>query len=198
MTFEPKKLKFKKLIYPVISGTFIIIIVVVFIYAADFLATALNKAFVVDDKKAESLLIKIDMSDFQALAKKLGISAVAGGETVVPEPVIVEQATTTPAAATSTVKELDKKAVKIAVYNSTAIKGLASEFKTVIEADGFIIGKIGNTSPALATTTIKIKASKKDYSAPIRQIVSQKYQLTDDEALNETEDYDIIIVIGSK
>ena len=202
MTFDLKKIKFKKLVYPVISGTFIIIIVVIFVYAADFLVKAIDKAFVIDEKRAESLLVKIDMSDFQAVAKKLGISAnqpiTNDLQPTTDNQQQITITTTTVTETATTTSTLDKKAVKIAVYNSTGIKGLANELKTVLEADGFVMEKTGNISESYAATTIKIKESKKDYTSFIKESVSKKHQLGDDQILAESEINDIIIIIGVK
>ncbi len=203
MNIDFRKIKFKKIIYPVISGIIVIIIVVIFVYVADFLVKAIDKAFVIDEKRAESLLVKIDMFNFQAVAKKLGISANQPitndlQPTTNNQQQITITTTTVAETAATTTSTLDKKAVKIAVYNSTGIKGLANELKTVLEADGFVMEKTGNISESYATTTIKIKESKKDYTSLIKESVSKKHQLGDDQILAESEIYDIIIIIGVK
>lgn len=185
------KLKFKKIIYPLISGIIVILIIIVFIYSVKFLAEAIDRVFATDTESLESHLIRLDMEKFNLVAKKLGIMLGMS------ETELLTQATAT-IIATATPPVLDKTAVRIEILNSLEKAGLAKDLKALLENDGFKVEKIGDFSPSLATTTIKIKESKKDYSALVRESVSKKYPEAEDKALEENENFDIIIIIGSK
>jgi len=192
----PRKLKFKKFVYPLIFGIVIILIAVILIYSAKFLAEAIDRVFITDSESWETRLMKLDMDNFYRVAKKLGISnqsSVISNQTSIIERAVV--ATTT---ATTTSSALDKTALKIQILNSTKISGLAKELKTDLEAEGFRIEKIGNIFPTIGTTTINIKQSKKDYKAIIKEAVSQKYSEIEEKELEEENIYDIIIIIGSR
>lgn len=129
-----KKIKFKKLIYPIIFGTFIIIIVVVFISAAKFLSEAINRAFVLDARLAESHLIKLDLPNFYLVAKKLGIEISQPGEQT-PVEVINPPATT--AATTTEEIPVDISLINLEILNGTATKGLAADWKEKFVVAGF-------------------------------------------------------------
>lgn len=199
-----KKLKLKKIIYPVIFGAFAASVIIIFVSAAEFLSEAVNKAFVLDAQSAESHLVKLDLPNFYLAAQKLGIevnleSGIQNLESGTASVTIaVTEETNAAATTTTTTPALDKTAVRIEVLNGTKTRGLAADLKTILEADGFMVEKIGNIPELYATTTIRIKESKKDYSLLIKESVSKKYQLGDDLILEESEIYDIIIIVGNK
>ncbi|MBI4692142.1 MAG: LytR C-terminal domain-containing protein [Candidatus Terrybacteria bacterium] len=174
------KFKFKKIIYPLISGIVAILIVIIFIYSVRFLAKAIDMVFTTDTESLESHLIRLDMENFYRVAEKLGISLSSQSLVV------------------GSQLSLDKTAVKIKVINSTKTSGLAKELKTILEAGGFLINEIDTISPVLATTTIRIKESKKDYTSLVKETISQKYTEIEEGVLKEDNIYDIIIIIGSK
>lgn len=195
----PVKLKFKKIIYPLISGIIAIIIIIVFIYSVKFLAEAIDRVFAQDTEFLESHLIRLDMEKFNLVAKKLGINQQPTTYDLQPTIDNLQQtATSSQSLVVGSQLSLDKTAVKIKVINSTKTRGLAKELKTILEADGFLVNEMDTISPALATTTIKIKESKKNYNPLVRESVSKKYPEAEDKVLEEKENFDIIIIIGSK
>ncbi|KKQ22032.1 hypothetical protein A2999_00665 [Candidatus Wolfebacteria bacterium RIFCSPLOWO2_01_FULL_38_11] len=197
-----KNLKFKKIIYPVIFGVFFIGVILIFIYSAKFLVSSIDKSLSLDIQYASSRIIKIDFEKFYKVAKKMGIEI--SKSTIDEQQIDNNNLQETTVVATTTpeiipiVSEVDKTAVKISVLNSTKIKGLADELKTILENNGFIVGAVGNYDPIQERTFIKIKESRKDYNPLIKKVIEEKYQLADDQALNETDIYDIIIIIGNK
>ena len=197
-----KNLKFKKIIYPVIFGVFFIGVILIFIYSAKFLVSSIDKSLSLDIQYASSRIIKIDFEKFYKVAKKMGIEI--SKSTIDEQQIDNNNLQETTVVATTTpeiipiVSEVDKTAVKISVLNSTKIKGLADELKTILENNGFIVGAVGNYYPIQERTFIKIKESRKDYNPLIKKVIEEKYQLADDQALNETDIYDIIIIIGNK
>ena len=197
-----KNLKFKKIIYPVIFGVFFIGVILIFIYSAKFLVSSIDKSLSLDIQYASSRIIKIDFEKFYKVAKKMGIEI--SKSTIDEQQIDNNNLQETTVVATTTpeiipiVSEVDKTAVKISVLNSTKIKGLADELKTILENNGFIVGAVGNYDPIQERTFIKIKESRKDYNPLIKKVIEEKYQLADDQTLSETDVYDIIIIIGNK
>lgn len=201
--FHKNNFKFKKAIYPAIIGIFIIAGIFVFAYSARFLSGAVNKAFFVDNEIVESKIIKIDLDNLTKIASKLNIQIRETGINVFSSSssssVSSESATSSSSVASTTpIVELDKKSVKIAIYNGTNKKGVATGLKDIMIKDGFVVSKTGNANGLAGTTTIKIKNSKKDYLPLVKESVLKKYATIEDKEMDETSEYDIIITIGNK
>ncbi len=196
-----KALKFKQIIYPLIITLFIITVIILLVSSTKFLSKNINAIFSSDvSQDISSQLLKVDVAKFYFVADRLGIStepAAAPQETAPPEPAIEEPSPTAPES-TSTAEEIDKTSLKISVLNSTAVAGLAKSLKSDLEADGFLVQKIGDTSPLLQNTIIKIKESKSAYASLVKEIVSQKYILGEDQTLEEENSNDVIIIIGNQ
>lgn len=200
-----KSVELKKLIYPSILGTFLLLALLLFIVSARFLSRNINRVFSVDIDQAQAELTKVDLEKFTRVAKKLGI------EVKVPEPLLQEKllpepvATSTPAAADQILEPeieapiaLDKTLLKIVVLNGTNQKGLAAGLKTLLEQNGFVVERAGNAEETQEETTLSIKESKKEYASLLKETVSQKYELGTNEVLEEDKDYDALVVIGGK
>lgn len=211
--FHKNNFKFKKAIYPTIIGIFIITGIFVFVYSVRFLSGAVNKSFFVDNEIVESKMTKIDLDNLTKIALKLNIqlgetsisvfsSSSSSSQFSLSTSSISSASTTTSVssvASSSPILELDKKLVKISILNGTKTKGLAVGLKDIMTKDGFIINKMGNVAEVTGTTTIKIKTSKKDYLPLVKESVLKKYKIIEDEEeMDETSEYDIIITIGSK
>lgn len=216
-----KDIKLKKIIYPALSGLFFLAVIVIFIYSARFLSTSLQRSFDIDEGMAESRIARLDMDSFYRVAKKLNLQlttnnlqlnqqqeveseAVASESSVTITVATGTAATISTEIATSTATTSapvvpppppDKSLVKISVLNGTKTAGLAGDLKNILTADGWTVANTGNASAA-AKTFIKIKASKNNYSDLIRDSVSKKYTLAANQTLNESDEYDIIIIIG--
>lgn len=198
-----KGIKLKQLIYPTILGTSCVIALLLFIVSARFLSRNLNRVFSVDIDQAQAELTKVDLEKFTRVAKKLGI------EVKMPEPVLQEEPLPEPAAASASAEAdqilepeteapivLNKTLLKIVVLNGTNQKGLAAGLKTLLEQNGFVVERLGNSEETQEETTISTKESKKEYGSLLKEIVSQKYGLGADEVLEEDKEYDALIIIG--
>ncbi len=179
-----KNVKLKKIIYPIILGVFFIVVILIFIYSAKFLVNSINRSLSLDVQYAESRIIKINLEKFYRIAKKMGIEIskltiddlqLTSDQQQISNNNLQETTVvaTTTAETIPIVVELDKKAVKISVLNSTKIKGLAGEIKTLLENNGFIVGAIGNYDSIQEKTFIKIKESKKDYVSLIKEVLEK-------------------------
>lgn len=112
-----------------------------------------------------------------------------------------EASTTTPettkATTTTATSTLNKSSVTLTILNSTPTTGLASALAKKVTAAGFNEPKTGNQKTKLATTTIYIKDTKKDFGPSIKEAVHTLYPsvVIGTTTPKETET-DIIIVIG--
>ena len=198
-----KKLKIKRIIYPAIFTILIISLIIIFVSSARFLSQNLNKAFVSPNEKTiESQLIKIDLANYNLVIKKLGIKnePTPAPETIQP---ITSPATTTEIqqpAPTSTIQYKNKTVLKIEILNSAKPPGLAADLKTLLTNSGFMVEKTGNQSAAEEITLVKVRDSEKNSPAinELSEIVSKKYTSASIQTLEETNEFDVIIVIGKK
>lgn len=203
--FNRDNFKFKKLIYPVIFGFLIITGFVTFIYSIRFLTKQINQAFFMDDKIIDSKTVKVDWGNLKNVASKLNIKlghkdvVIASSSTSSSDGFSVSESSALSASSsepTIPIVQLDRKSIKIAIYNGTSKKGLAADLKDIMTKDGFNIDKTGTLNGFTEATTIKIKNSKKDYLAPIKESTGKKYQTIIEQGLDEIDQYDIIIIIG--
>ncbi len=67
-----KQFKFKKAIYPALSGFFAAAAVAAFVYSALFLSSSINRVFESPEGAAEGRMIKIEKENYNLVAKKLG------------------------------------------------------------------------------------------------------------------------------
>ena len=187
-----KKLRFKQIIYPLIITIFIILLIVLLFSSIKFLSQNINRIFSSNTETLNSQLLKLELDKFYFVAKRLGISIeLETTPQATPTPTPTTEPTPTP-----TPIELDKTSLKISVLNGTATKGLAKTLKTSLETEGFSVQNTGNVSPPQENTIIKIKESKKIYSQSIKDVVSKQYTLGEDQTLEESENFDVIIIIG--
>lgn len=204
-----KEIRVRKLVYPSISGLFILAALTLFVFSANFVSKHINRAL--DDGEFSGNILSLNKNDFEPVSKKLNIkineNAVIPIETAASEqPPAVEttpaqntatstEATSTPPAAPSITAE-EKLSLKISVLNSTKTSGLAAGLKKVLEESGFVVEKTGNTSPVLTETILKIKIGKEKYKDVLVKAVSSKYPVSNSQEISADDPYDVIIVIG--
>lgn len=223
-----KNIKFKKIIYPIIVFIGILLTIAVFIKVARFLVGNINKAFYNPAaREGEALLTNIDLENLKIIADKLGITLDLRPreEQILAEEIPTEQvpAEQAPAAesengtgiqASSTesgaglsassgieLAPAPTSSLKIAIFNSTKITGLAGDLKKLLIDAGFEVMKIGDQAKLSESTVIKIKEDKKIFTGTIdgiREVVYGKYELKEIQTLKETSAFDVEIVIGEK
>lgn len=105
--------------------------------------------------------------------------------------------TTTPETTKTATSTPSKSSVTITILNSTPTTGLASALAKKVTEAGFSEAKTGNQKTKLATTTIYIKETKKDFGLSIKEAVHTLYPsvVIGTTTPKETET-DIIIIIG--
>lgn len=204
-----KEIRVRKLVYPSISGLFILAALTLFVFSANFVSKHINRAL--DDGEFSGNILSLNKNDFEPVSKKLNIkineNAVIQIETAASEqPPAVEttpaqntatstEATSTPPAAPGVTTE-EKLALKISVLNSTKTSGLAAGLKKILEESGFSVGNTGNTSPAIDGTLIKLKTGKEKFKESLVSAISAKYSSINFQEIPEDNSYDIIVIIG--
>lgn len=190
----------KKLVYPAISILFVSVALLLFGKTAFFISANINKAFTTDEAAIESELLRVDIQNYLLVAKKLNIPVPpppTPQEIPPPQETSPEETPTPPPPPPE-----DKAALHIQVVNSTPTAGLAGGLRDLLEGAEFTVVRVGNFSPPHALTVIQIKESTRS-SFPlsleeIRGLVSQEYELGGDETLEESSEYDVVIIIGNK
>lgn len=204
-----KEIKVRKLVYPSISGLFILAALTLFVLSANFISKHVNRAL--DDGEFSGNILSLNKSGFEPVGKKLNIkineNVAIPIETIASElsPAVETppaqntatstEATSTPPVAPSITAE-EKLTLKISVLNSTKTSGLAAGLKKVLEESGFVVEKTGNTSPVLTETILKIKIGKEKYKDALVQAVSSKYPVSNSQEIPADDPYDVIIIIG--
>ena len=205
-----KEIKIRGLIYPSISGLFILIALMLFVFSANFISKHINLAL--EGSEAPGSILSLNKSDFEPIKNKLNIEINESAEvnqapaqinapietktTVIETPLIENTGTTTISSAPEAITPEERASLKISVLNSTKTSGLAAVLKKVLEESGFVVEKTGNTSPALTETVIKIKKGKEKYKDILVQAVSTKYSVSNFQEIPESDLYDIVVIIG--
>ena len=198
-----KRWKWRKTVYPAILIMLTAAVIAVFTSSAAFLSDAINGAFRIDEQAAESRVVRLSIGDLEVVGKKLGLVILPASETegaALPLAVQPAQAPAPAPAPTSTqpAAQLDKALLKIAVMNSTATPGRAGTLRDHLVKEGFTVAKVGNLSPALDKTVIRIKDSKKDYSWLLQDAVGKLQVVGGVETLAESDANDAVVVIGKE
>lgn len=204
-----KEIKVRKLVYPSISGLFILAALTLFVLSANFISKHVNRAL--DDGEFSGNILSLDKSGFEPVGKKLNIrineSAAIPLEATASEqsPAIettpaqdtatsTEATSTTPAVPSVTAEE--KLALKISVLNSTKTSGLAAGLKKVLGDAGFSVGNTGNTSPTIDGVALKIKPGKEKFKESLVSAISAKYSSINFQEIPDSDSYDVIVIIG--
>jgi hypothetical protein len=115
------------------------------------------------------------------------------------KPVAVTPSVAPTKAATPIVAEVDKTKYEIKVQNGSGISGEAGRVKTVLEADGFKVGSVGNADKSSYTKTLitVTKTVEKGYVDELKKSLSAKYELDDVATASATADDDVVVTVGS-
>lgn len=88
---------------------------------------------------------------------------------------------------------------KIRVENGSGIPGAAGKAQGVLQGLGYTVPDIGNADESdRSTTLIKIKTSKLSYKDLLITDLKSSYELVVEDGLNETTEYDALMVVGQK
>lgn len=196
-----KGITWKKVFYPTLISIFALIIIVLFIFSVRFISKSINRVFI-NEESIEGQLPRLELDSYLPVAKKLGIPintfepSQELGDEFLAEPQIH---TPSDSSATSSQDTIDNiQSLKIAIYNSTDVLGLAQNLKNILKEKGFEVTETGNTEKTGDYTLIKIKESKKDSLAEVKTIVGEHYNIGESPFLSEDNGFDVIIIIGDK
>lgn len=67
------KIPLKRIIYPLMSAVYLVVVVVLVISATRFLSTNINATFKLSPTDVESQLPHLDLDSYRSVAKKLGL-----------------------------------------------------------------------------------------------------------------------------
>lgn len=116
---------------------------------------------------------------------------------ITPAPSILKN---TPTPASDSAKlEVDFSKYKVKILNGSGIRGEAAKVKELLEQEEFLIEEIGNADKLTYEKTI-IKAKKevpRQFLNTLKSVLEETYLIDADEELEDLEDVDVIIIIGS-
>jgi hypothetical protein len=113
---------------------------------------------------------------------------------------VVSDTTPTPTATPTPTPALSRTGLKVQVLNGSGVTGKAATAKTILEDLGYTDVKTGNASSTdYETTEISIKPSKNAYASLIKSDLEDEYTLDSKiGVLEEDDDYDIVIILGTE
>jgi hypothetical protein len=94
---------------------------------------------------------------------------------------------------------IDYSKYKIQVLNGSGIGGEAAKGKEILETEKFVVEEIGNAQSSDFDLTI-IQAKKgvdKAFLDKLKSVLGETYLLGSDEVLEELEELDVVVIIGS-
>ncbi|KKU82184.1 MAG: hypothetical protein UY07_C0002G0041 [Parcubacteria group bacterium GW2011_GWA1_47_8] len=195
-----KKIKYQDLIYPGIFMFFFIIILIIFLFAVQFISKNMNKVF---SSESDSPAQVLNREDYESIAKKLNIKVLDTEEQTTTASIETAVAVTTNSevaevATSSASQVLDKRSITIVVQNSTAKAGAATILAKALEDGGFTKPKTGNADKLYATTTIFIKESRSNYTASLLEEIKKIYPAVVATTTPESTPFDATIIIGTR
>ncbi len=105
-----------------------------------------------------------------------------------------------PAPASDSAKmTIDYAKYKIKVLNGSGISGVAGKTKDILEGEKFLVEEIGNAETSDYENTV-IRAKKevpKEFLDSLKKALEESYILDPNEKLDDSEDVDVIIIVGS-
>ncbi|MBI2620678.1 LytR C-terminal domain-containing protein [candidate division WWE3 bacterium] len=94
-------------------------------------------------------------------------------------------------------KELSRGDLKIRVENGSGINGEAAKTKEYLEPLGYSVVSIGTAAQNRQDTLAVMKKSKDEYKTLLENDLGERFGLVFDENLDESAEYDVLIVVGS-
>ena len=203
-----RNMKSSDFIYSIVVFIFFIIVVILFLYSTSFIVKNVNKIFSPDTGIETPVL---DLAKYSIVVQKLNLPTNTQTENPIvntpAEPQISPNGTTptpntgaaiitTTGAASTPV--IDKKSITINILNTTSKKGAASALAKILLDAGFSEASTGNEKTSYALTTILVKDGKKDYTAPVLEVVQKSYPKAITDINPETSQFDVVIIIGKQ
>ena len=123
---------------------------------------------------------------------------VAGTEQIQTTPTVNEERVAESTPSEDIKVELKKEDLKIKVENGAGIPGIAAKTRDFLNNLGYNVVEIGNADETgRQDTLLKIKQSKVSYTELLSKDMSESYKVMLEEDLPETENYDVLIVVGT-
>jgi len=184
-----KNLKLKSAVYPISIILFFIVVVTLFIMMIHFVSNVINSVFMVKEGEILARTKGFDMESFEKVKAILGIIDTSAP----PSPLVAS-----PISSSQLTPVLEKSTLLIEVLNGSTRKGEAARLQSKLTALGFLVPTTGNADVSTyATTVVKTKESKKDIAALVFPELGA-YTIGSRVTLEESDQYDMIIIIGAK
>lgn len=208
-SISPKKStvqQLKNMEYPFMLIAFILIVLVLFFAATQFLSKNINSAISSPDESAiQAQLIHINTENYDLIRTKLQLPAIqqSGTAAVSTETAGTPGATTeiaTTSLTATTLQPVESKSIfSIAIFNSTKKSGIATTVKNELATAGYTVTKIGNKVTQESQTLVQIKDRVQASPVILSEILSilgKRFAIGDPQILESTSPYDIVITIG--
>lgn len=106
---------------------------------------------------------------------------------------------TTESTSTTSTSDLKRNDLSVKIQNGAGISGVAAKARDYMQNLGYKVIEIGNFENSdKQNTLVKIKTSKKEYKNLLINDLKANYSLVVEDGLDETLNYDVLIVIGAK
>lgn len=96
-------------------------------------------------------------------------------------------------------KDLKKTDITIRVENGAGVPGVAAKARDFLNGLGYKVSEIGNADESdRQTTLIKIKPSKADYKSMLIDDMKKTYQVSLEDTLSDSSQFDVLVIVGAK
>ncbi|OGI85854.1 hypothetical protein A3A05_00630 [Candidatus Nomurabacteria bacterium RIFCSPLOWO2_01_FULL_41_12] len=203
-----KSMRLSDFTYGSVVLALLIVVIISFIYSANFIVKNINKIFSPgDDGNAQAL----NMENYLLVVKRLNLPVNTVSENTdapivepVTPPIEIPADTSIPTIETpaetpeSIAPIIDKKSITINILNSTTKKGVAATLAKALTDAGFSAATTGNEKKLYALTTIIVSDAKKDYTPSVLEVVSKSYPQAVTESASGVTEFDVTIIIGKE
>lgn len=94
---------------------------------------------------------------------------------------------------------LERKNLKVQVYNGGGKTGEAARIKGILEGKGYVVVGTGNNPDGSSDTTkLQLKPTKKEYFNMLKEDLKTEYEVTTGTELQESSNTDAVLIIGTK
>jgi hypothetical protein len=94
-------------------------------------------------------------------------------------------------------EDLKKEDLKVRVENGAGIPGIAAKTQSTLEGLGYVVTSIGNSEgDNRENTLLKFKNSKSAYKVLLSEDLKKEYELVVEDDLDESLEYDVLVVLG--
>jgi cell fate (sporulation/competence/biofilm development) regulator YlbF (YheA/YmcA/DUF963 family) len=198
-----QKIPFAKMIYPVITLFFAIIVLFLFSKTIIFLTGNIDKVFAISNSSSQEGVTRFDLLNYQLIERRFGWTDLSATTTAAQTTINIPIAT-----AASSTKNTDtslaateKASLNIRIFNGPEKSENGSALQDSLNQAGFIGTRTDSHQLILKNTIVQFKTTNgklTKYIDEIKKIVAKKYTAQIGTDLPDSADYDVSILIGKK